>query len=159
MKKVLKDASNLRGIESTSQFGALGMTFITGVDKTQRVLRASVQNRFGCMKYYEVVGSILDKFDTAISTYHLNYKIREESTAIASCPSVAPVNPAAVPGPSAPPPPWIWDAHRNEYYHWSPFDNCYVYASGLRLDSNFQPVAGPSHVQQGQLAVTNEGVD
>jgi hypothetical protein len=44
IKKVLEDASNWREVDSTSQFGALDIKLVTGVDDTQRELLSGVQN-------------------------------------------------------------------------------------------------------------------
>jgi hypothetical protein len=98
----------------------------------------------------------LDRFDGTIATYQLNYPINKERTTAASNPSNA-LGKFTASDSSAPPPTWIMAHHRNEYYRCSPLDNCCIYASGLFLNANFQPIAG-SHGTKGQFAITNEEV-
>jgi hypothetical protein len=99
----------------------------------------------------------LDRFDGTIVAYQLNYPINKERTTAASNPSNA-LGKFTASGSSAPPPTWTMAHYRNEYYRWSPFDNCYICASGLILNVNFPSIAG-CHGTHGQLAITNEEVD
>jgi hypothetical protein len=46
IKKVLEDASNWREVDSTSQFSALDIKLVTGVDDTQRELLSGVQSMY-----------------------------------------------------------------------------------------------------------------
>jgi hypothetical protein len=46
IKKVLEDVSNWREVDSTSQFSALDIKLVTGVDDTQRELLSGVQSMY-----------------------------------------------------------------------------------------------------------------
>lgn len=155
MREMLEKAGNLIDIEPNSRFGIIGSTMVEQANEDDYEFVAAIKaGKYG-RAVWPCADKIMDQFDQTISKYQLNYPIRySPNPSVSSTPSTSTSITTAR---ASAAPSWVWDMHRNAYYRYDTVSHNYIYANGLVLDTNFQPVSGTSGTigAAGQLAITN----
>ncbi|ORY05184.1 hypothetical protein BCR34DRAFT_590997 [Clohesyomyces aquaticus] len=134
IEHLLRNAGTLLDLSDISQLDTTALAFLQRAEEDDEGLVPlwTPMSSWSTLQGY--IARTIARFDKAIVRYQLDKPLRAASKKAQEGES------SATAAPASPAPTWIWDTTRKDYYRWDPTVDCYLYASGLMLDTDFQVV-------------------